>query len=272
MSLGGHGRRAAGVVARRVLPRGRGRVAQLLHHHPGGGDIPFRDAFGYRRLADLRDLMEARLFAGCREIPDAVAGLVGPGDWAIDVGASVGAVSGQLCARVDASGCVWAVEPVPRNVDRLEQLRDMNGLAQLRVFPLALSSHSGSAMLSLPEDAASGYASFTASWLEGEHVEVATRPLDDLVEEDRPAGRLGLIKLDVEGHEAAVLEGARRTLSAFAPPLYCEFNDVVLRDSGSSASELLAHLQGLGYRVAPGWEAEASALAGKVVNLLLLHG
>ena len=63
----------------------------------------------------------------------------------------------------------------------------------------------------------SGWASFTKSWDTNGTLEVATWRLDDLVDEQGFVGRLALIKLDVEGFEPKVLEGAGRTLRRLRP-------------------------------------------------------
>jgi hypothetical protein len=52
--------------------------------------------------------------------------------------------------------------------------------------------------------------------------------------------------------------------------VYCEFNDVILRDAGSSSDELLAAFAALGYRPAPAWRRTATRLAGRNVDLLMV--
>jgi FkbM family methyltransferase len=165
---------------------------------------------------------------------------------------------------------VWAFEPSPRNVDRLRHLVDVNDLRQLEVFDVALSSSAGMATIALPGPGGSGYASFTASWIDAGRLDVRTARLDDLtapVDDRRP---LRLVKLDVEGFEGHVLEGARATLRRRRPMVFCEFNDVILTDAGSSSEGLLATFAALGYVPAPGWRRTAARLAGRNVDLLMV--
>src|SRR5260221_653672 len=89
-----------------------------------------------------------------------------------------------------------------------------------------------------------------------------------------------LVKIDVEGHERAVLEGARATLARFHPALVIETGHETIADRAAIA----ALLRGAGYDlvgvlldhgVAPaGWDAYASGAApcvpGEVHNLLVL--
>jgi len=73
----------------------------------------------------------------------------------------------------------------------------------------------------------------------------------------------------VEGFEPQVLEGAAETLGAMRPAVMCEFNDIVLKDAGSSSAELLAIFERLGYRPSVECQAASTDMAGKVVDLLL---
>ena len=213
--------------------------------------------------------MESLVFVGRHRLPTSVAAQVRPGDWAIDVGANVGSVAGQLCRAVGREGLVWAFEPIPRNVDRLVRLAEVNDLVQLRVFGFALSSVKGTSCINLPGDGGSGHASFTASWIRDGSLDVQTARLDDLTAGVDHGRRLRLVKIDVEGFEREVLAGAHETVRRWRPMIYCEFNDLILRDAGSSSYELLRDFADLGYDVAPAWRRAGANLTGRNVDLLL---
>jgi hypothetical protein len=55
------------------------------------------------------------------------------------------------------------------------------------------------------------------------------------------------IKIDVEGHEAAVLRGARATLSQFSPILFLELHNEMVISAGDSPSATLNELAELRY-------------------------
>lgn len=245
-------------------------AARGLRRLPPPAEVVYRDADGHTRTADLRDHMESLAFVGRHRLPKTVAGALRPGDWAIDIGASIGSVTGQLCRAVGPRGLVWAVEPLPSNVERLRALAAVNGLHQLAVIPCALGARQGTAAIRLGGEGASGYSSFTASWISNGSLDVRTERLDDLttgIDHDRP---LRLIKLDVEGFEREVLAGAEATLRRWRPLVYCEFNDIILTDAGSSSGELLQAFRELGYSVAPAWHRAGRRLAGRNVDLLLV--
>ena len=73
-----------------------------------------------------------------------------------------------------------------------------------------------------------------------EHVPVER--LDSVVDRLGLAG-VDVIKIDVEGAEMHVLDGARRTLAIYRPLLLVEANDEALRAQGASNAALLTFLR-----------------------------
>jgi FkbM family methyltransferase len=270
---------AAGGVSRRlhgagVLPGPASAGVRFLSRRLAGrGRYLYRNQAGHVVEADLDDYMERIGFFGAHaaRLIRVVPAWLRPGDWAIDAGANVGLLSSPLAAAVGGHGRVWAVEPLPANVERLRALKDANHLAQLDILPMALASSAGTAKLRLSSrPGGSGSGSFVAPWAREDFVEVETVPLDHLTA-DRPAvPHLRLVKLDVEGYETHVLAGAAETLRRWQPRVVCEFHDQLLRAAGSSSADLLAAFAGHGYAPAPPFDRPRGSLEGKVVDLLLV--
>jgi FkbM family methyltransferase len=142
--------------------------------------------------------------------------LVPRGRMAIDVGANRGIYSYALarCARE-----VHAFEPHPQLSSLVARL--LRG--RVTVHPCALSDRDGSAALRIPEGlrGTDWHLLGTLEDAPGDRrqrrVEVEVRTLDGFAFED-----VGFLKIDVEGHELAVLAGARETIGRSRPSLLVE--------------------------------------------------
>ena len=183
------------------------------------------------------------------EAMQSIRRLVNAGDCCIDVGANLGYYTISLANWVGPSGLVVAFEPFPGNFAILEKNVHLNRLQNVILEPSALSDCKGSLQLIYgAEEQFSATPSVGGYAVEGDRVSITvpTRRLDDYV-----AG-LGkapdFIKIDVEGAELAVLEGARRTLAAVRPTLLVEIHDWGT-DESEKVLQVLSELQDDSYVV-----------------------
>ena len=63
--------------------------------------------------------------------------------------------------------------------------------------------------------------------------------------------RIGVISLDCEGSELVAFRGARKTLMADAPHIFCEIHHGYLETLEQSVADIVAYLTELGYQVRP---------------------
>ena len=176
--------------------------------------------------------------------------LTAPGDVVVDVGANVGLHTCSLARHVGARGRVLAIEALDELADRLEQNAALNGLANVSVVRIAASDRVGSASIFLPAGAGSnrGMASFHADNGDGGR-SIATDTVDHLAADLRP---VRLIKIDVEGHEFAVLRGCQEILIQDRPYVLFEFSSESYRSAGVSFGEVAALLSDAGYSLEDG--------------------
>ena len=141
---------------------------------------------------------------------------------AIDAGANKGVYLHHLSRSFDR---VVAFEPLPALARYLKRAAPRNS----KVHPVALSDHEGEAELCLPAgfnelgSIEPGHTVAAAGTGDGGAVEVhrvRTSPLDSYGLE-----RVGLLKIDVEGHELAVLAGARRLIADWRPVVMVEVEE-----------------------------------------------
>lgn len=136
-----------------------------------------------------------------------------------DVGANVGLYT-LLFARY--TGHVYAFEPLPRNVQLLSRTVELNGARNVTIVPCAVSDSTGLATFEEGNNWATGKLS------SGGKQPVATVSLDHFVSvcQVHP----DLVKIDVEGAELAVLEGARHMLASRRPAILLSTHGAAVRD------------------------------------------
>jgi FkbM family methyltransferase len=135
-----------------------------------------------------------------------------PGDTVLDVGAHVGYYTVLSAVLVGPSGAVWSFEPNPVNAGFLRRHAEINGLRQVRVTQAAVADAEGTARFDFGTGSGTGHLSSDGA------IEVRTLRLDDVCAANSIVPRA--VKIDVEGAEAAVLEGFAATIDAARPVIF----------------------------------------------------
>lgn len=154
-----------------------------------------------------------------------------PGQTFVDVGANIGTTT--ISALRNGFTQALAFEAAPANVRLLRANVALNGLDdRIDVFPLALSHAPGEVLLEVG-GRSSGKPRVVAARRKRDVLAVPAATLDDLGRSGSfdPA-RVGLVWMDVEGHEASVLAGAT-DLRARGVPLVFELNPKLLEPAGA---------------------------------------
>lgn len=184
-------------------------------------------------------LMQARREARRGEIEwHLVKYLCDPDRDSIDIGSYRGSYTLQMRRY---SRFVHSFEPIPGLANEIAR----RFKSHVKVHTIALSNRRGEGKFLLPvTDDNLGLASLTATSLLADNpyrtVTVRLEKLDNLYK-----GDVGFIKIDVEGHEAEVLEGSRQTLVRCQPRLLVEIEE---RHVPGSTRSVPAFLAQLGYK------------------------
>jgi FkbM family methyltransferase len=129
----------------------------------------------------------------------------------VDVGANSGMYSRWAAAHVGSSGRIIAIEPHPRAVEVL-RVNLAGAGCPVDVVQAACGAAPGTATLRFSPGRLST-ATLVAGADSSEAVSVALLPLDDVLR-SLGVGAVDVLKIDVEGWEAGVLQGATQSLAA----------------------------------------------------------
>jgi|RhiMetdeSRZDD1v2_1073273.scaffolds.fasta_scaffold791785_2 FkbM family methyltransferase len=160
----------------------------------------------------------------------------------LDVGANIGLYAAACARAAGARGRVFAIEPGPSAFEKLTTTCRLLKLSTVTPVAVAIGRTNGLASL------VSGrfsrdvhrHLSDTRWYDDEERVSVELRRLDDLCGAD--ADFVTLLKIDIEGHEVAALEGAERVLRGGGARVIVEVYPRALAAAGSSAGALWALL------------------------------
>lgn len=184
-------------------------------------------------------------------VTEALWRLTEPKDFAIDVGANIGYTTSILAKRVEQYGKVWSFEPHPEVYKELEKnvkhWKHEVGWSHITTYELALSNEDGIRTLVQSSNFSNnrGTAYFdstntiTHDEAESEHY-VSIAKLDTLLQS---SNSIGVVKLDVEGHELQVLKGANELLSMHRA------RDIIFEDHNNYPTPVSNLLEGYGYQI-----------------------
>jgi FkbM family methyltransferase len=133
----------------------------------------------------------------------------------IDIGANAGLYSGLAASRGKR---VVAIEPLAANLSLLYRNLLGNGFSNVEVYPMGLSGGPGFQRIY----GAALNASFVQGWAGAPDTSYSVVPVTslDILIGSRFDGQQVFVKLDVEGYELDVLQGAERVLSMQPKPVW----------------------------------------------------
>lgn len=162
--------------------------------------------------------------------------LVLPGHTILEIGANLGAHTLVLAQLVGKPGQVHAFEPQRLLFQTLSGNMAINSMANVYIYQKAVAAEPG--YIKVPvldyEKETNWGGLELGNWDIGEEIEVVT--IDSMRWE-----ACHFIKIDVEGMELSVIQGAKQTIQRFAPILYVE------NDRKEKSAELIHYIAGLGY-------------------------
>jgi FkbM family methyltransferase len=171
-----------------------------------------RDAYIGKSLAEYGEFS--------KEESDLFASVLRPGDIALDIGANIGAHSIAMANAVGDQGLVYAFEPQRMCYYSLCANVSMNGLRQVICLQQAVSDKPGT--LKIPELDFMKPGNFGGLEIFHDWNAPGTCQVKVITVDFMNLPSLRFMKVDVEGMETAVLDGARETIQKFRPILNLE--------------------------------------------------
>ncbi|QIF03888.1 FkbM family methyltransferase [Roseimicrobium sp. ORNL1] len=170
--------------------------------------------------------------------------------WFFDIGANLGLMSVPVLANNPKVKAV-SIEPSPNSFPYLSKTREASAFRdRWNVVSKAVSNTKGKVDFVLADSGNSAFEGMknTGRVDMSRTISVETSPLDDIwAEFGRPD--VSLIKIDVEGAECLVLQGAEALLKQCRPTIILEWTPANLGAYGVAVEDLLTFASERGYRV-----------------------
>lgn len=171
----------------------------------------------------------------------------------IDVGANIGYYT-LLEARHIGNGKVFAIEPSPDNFFLLNQNIALNKLDNIEAFNYACSGEDESVNLYLSDQSNLCSVFKTDAW-NGKEVTCKGTTIDSFIKaQGLKFEDVNLLRMDIEGYEYKVLQGAKELLSdSKRMILFLEFHLACMRWRGWDPTESLRLIHQAGFTMYPEW-------------------
>ena len=164
----------------------------------------------------------------------------------IDIGANNGSFAVDFSHLVGDTGSVHSFEPQRIIYYQLCTNIFLNGLDNVHCHNVAMGDSNGYVYIDLPDYHNKGNVNFGDVRISKSGDKIEQKALDSYEFND-----VIFIKIDVQGYESFVINGAKETIKKHRPYMFVEFEDHLLQPQGSSEAALKAQIEALDYKVIP---------------------
>lgn len=202
---------------------------------------------GIKYSLDLSEAIDfATYFGGWEpETIDFIENNVKKDNYVIEVGANVGIQSLHLAKKVGANGQVFAFEPTEFAISKLTKNCKLNPQlsSRIRILKNLVTNGQHSTPISI----------IRSSWQtdQSRHNDEFINQtfaisIDEFIVKEQ-LNKLDILKIDVDGYDFKVLQGALQAILKFKPLIYIELGEVALNKQGDSVKDIYNFLIDLGY-------------------------
>jgi FkbM family methyltransferase len=194
-----------------------------------------REVQGSQMYLDIRDkgVSQELALVGIREalFTRTLQGALREGDCVVDIGANIGYYALMEARRLGAGGKVYAIEPVPHNMELLKKSIALNKYGNIETFPIGIGQSNGISTMYLSDHP--NWCSFYPPRKIVGKIDVQVASLDSFLKDKR---RPDVVRMDTEGYEYEIFKGMNDTLESGIPlKLLIEFHpDIMGRERAAS--------------------------------------
>lgn len=171
------------------------------------------------------------------------------GDIVIDVGANIGYYTLIFAQLVGSSGKVFAFEPEPKNFEILKKNIEINNYQNIVAEQKIVSDKSGIVKLFIAEHGIVGHR-INQQKSSQKFIEVESIILDNYIKKLNLDNKINFIKIDVEGSEPKVLEGAKEIMQKSNQlKIFTEFNREAVEEYGIEPKEMIDLFYRNGFKI-----------------------
>ncbi|MEY2720019.1 MAG: hypothetical protein RLZZ273_1385 [Bacteroidota bacterium] len=244
--------------AARLYPREHGKYSILTRIYfpflapKSGTVVKSKLRYNITMVLDITEYLQAHLYIfGDYELPTIrfLRSVLRPGSVCLDVGAQMGYLTLAMATSADRQTVVHSFEPELNNAERFRENIKLNDLTNVTLHQTAVSTVDGMLKLYLSNDRNAGTHStvYIESNVSTEFVEIPSVRLDSFVNTHRLTS-IDMIKIDVEGAEIDVINGAINVLIEHKPIIITELSDRLQQARGQTCREFKELMLDYGYQ------------------------
>lgn len=223
-------------------------VPSNTDYTPGSIRTVKRRGFTYE--LELSDYQEWLVYFYCKsDSSDYLLDYLKNSEIILDIGANIGQTSFNVIGTQQKKGLdpvIYAFEPYPRTFKKLETNRTLNPTCSVKTYNLGLGREKG--ILHMTQHSPLNSGGFRMTYESDNSISVPVISLDEFVSENRLT-KIDFIKIDVEGFEVQVLEGALETLKTFRPILVFEYSLENINAQNGNIENVLNQLSEMNYDI-----------------------
>ncbi len=158
------------------------------------------------------------------------------GDTFLDVGANIGVYGINAAVKIGKNGEVICFEPIAENLSSLRKNIKLNGVENVTIVDKLVSNKSDlRTKVYMHKDSIGTHSAAVRS---DNFRTISTCTIDEVVKK-RKLKKVSVMKVDVEGFEGFVLEGASNTIQKHKPVIFIELDKNMISQSGYDFAKIV---------------------------------